>query len=74
MVLPWTRRRLRLQTQRETEEQLAGVAEQFLQVGEIIGRLEAVATRFEAISTEVIGKMEARNGNGNGDGDGDGDG
>lgn len=66
MVLPWTRRRVRLQTQRETEDQLAGVAEQFLQVGEIIGRLEAVATRFEAVSTDVISKVEQReNGNGN---------
>jgi hypothetical protein len=58
MVLPWTRRRLLLQTQRETEEQLASVGDQLLEVGQIVGRLEAVASRFEATTARVMERLD----------------
>lgn len=58
MVLPWDRRRLGRETQRRTEEQLANVSDQLMQVGEIIGRLNAVASRFEVAATRIVDAVE----------------
>ncbi len=54
MVFPRTRRRLALEKQQRTEEQTSTVTTQLLQVGEIIGRLNAVASRFEAAATRIV--------------------
>ena len=54
MVLPWTRRRRAEQMQARTEEQLSTATGQLMEVGEIIGRLNAVATRFEDAATRIV--------------------
>jgi hypothetical protein len=63
MVLPWTRRRVLLQTQRETEEQLVSVGDQLLQVGQIVGRLDAVASRFEETTARLMERLDQEEGN-----------
>jgi len=67
MVLPWSRRERTRQTQQRTEDQLSTSTAQLMQVGEIIGRLNAVASRFETIASkivEVVDCPEEQHGNG----------
>ncbi|HEY3141034.1 MAG TPA: hypothetical protein VGJ86_07880 [Acidimicrobiales bacterium] len=68
MVLPWTRRRLLLQTQRETEEQLVSVGDQLLEVGAIVGRLDAVASRFEETTARLMERLDQEENDEHGDG------
>jgi hypothetical protein len=68
MVLPWARRRLLLQTQHETEEQLASVGDQLLEVGVIVGRLDAVASRFEATTARLMERLDQEENDEHGDG------
>ena len=58
MALPWARRRESLQRQQRTEEQLSTSTVQLFEVGQIIGRLNAVASRFEAVATRIVEACE----------------
>jgi hypothetical protein len=58
MALPWTRREQNRQTQQRTEDQLTTTTAQLLEVGEAIGRLNAVATRFEAAAARIVDACE----------------
>jgi hypothetical protein len=68
MVLPWTRRRVLLQTQRETEEQLVSGAAQLLEVGAIVGRLEAVADKFVETTARLMERLDQEENDEHGDG------
>jgi hypothetical protein len=54
MTLPWSRREQARQNQQRTEDQLSTTTAQLLEVGEAIGRLNTVATRFEAAATRIV--------------------
>lgn len=58
VALPWDRRRRAQQTQKITDEQLTTVAGQLLEAGQIIGRLEAVASRFETLAARILTRSE----------------
>lgn len=54
VALSWDRRRRSRHTQHATDEQLTTVAGQLLAAGQIIGRLEVVASQFEKIAARIL--------------------
>jgi hypothetical protein len=58
MASLWARKRMHRETQQRVEEQMDNVNGQLIKVGEIIGRLSAVASQLEVAATRLIGTID----------------